>query len=185
MCDDTWLYESLWASKLTLFLQNLSVHLAKGLKFSQIYSFKATFSVWIIYKCGSMRNKCPVSNLMTLTLMKLQVDRSALGADLTCRAYRRAVLKTSRSHCSCCIQLFVQRHTPFWGVWILPQGDLQITSKKKRTKRPSMRKWKIDISEGKSHHVHLRPRRERRHLHFLSSPLWLQRDGWRGRLAFH
>lgn len=65
------------------------------------------------------------------------------------------------------------RHTILRRLNLSTDG-FQNTSKK--VQRPSIRKWKIYVSEGKSHHVHLRPRQDWRHVHFLSSPLWLQRN---------
>lgn len=50
-----------------------------------------------------MRDKCPVSDLMKLTLMKLQIDRSALDAGLTCCACGKAGLNTSRGMQGKCV----------------------------------------------------------------------------------
>lgn len=127
------------------------------------------------------------------TFMKLQIDRSALDAALTCRACRKTVQNTARKmflwvvsfHLSFCIQLFTQLEISevlpqnCWVFWIPPMAGSkkeQVGSQRGEVKNKYF--W------GQIMHVHLRLRRECRHLHFLSSPLWLQKDGCRGRLAF-
>ena len=106
---------------------------------------------------------------MTKIYMKLLFHRSALAVGIICCVCRKNYTEYQCGKC----RVVERRYQRYQNSCT---GNLGITSEE-RINRPMTRKWKIDISKGKSHHARHRPIWEWRRLHFLSFPLWLQ-EGW-------